>query len=174
MFMVVDLLLGGDLRYHIQQHVRFDELRVKLYICEIGLALDYLQSQLVIHRLVFIYYLQSQLVIHWLVFIYYQQLWLVIHRLVFIYYQQLWLVIHRLVFIYYQQLWLVIHWLAGRWRPGAGELLQRPCPSVCPSVCLSICPSVRHVSFRTITRKRIDVFSRNFAGMCTMSWGCAA
>ena len=40
--------------------------------------------------------------------------------------------------------------------------------SVCPSVCLSIT-----FSFRTVTKKLIDVFSRNFAGMCTMSWGCA-
>ena len=28
-------------------------------------------------------------------------------------------------------------------------------------------------SFRTVTQKRIDVFSQNFAGTCTMSWGCA-
>ena len=42
------------------------------------------------------------------------------------------------------------------------EILQRPPPpppSVCPSVTFS---------FRTVTQKRIDVFSRNFAGMCTM------
>ncbi|XP_071483363.1 serine/threonine-protein kinase 32B-like [Diadema antillarum] len=50
MFMVVDLLLGGDLRYHIQQGVKFDAERVKLYVCEIGLALDYLRSQNIIHR----------------------------------------------------------------------------------------------------------------------------
>ena len=50
MFMVVDLLLGGDLRYHIQQDVKFDESRVKLYICEMGLALDYLRSKHIIHR----------------------------------------------------------------------------------------------------------------------------
>ena len=31
-------------------------------------------------------------------------------------------------------------------------------------------PSVTF-SFRTVTQKRIDVFSRNFAGTCTMSWG---
>ena len=37
-------------------------------------------------------------------------------------------------------------------------------PSVCPSITFS---------FRTVTRKRIDVFSQNFAGTCTMSWGCA-
>ena len=50
MFMVVDLLLGGDLRYHMQQDIKFDEARVKLYICEIALALDYLQSRHILHR----------------------------------------------------------------------------------------------------------------------------
>ena len=39
--------------------------------------------------------------------------------------------------------------------------------SICPSIRLSVRPSV------TVTQKRIDVFSRNFAGTCTMSWGCA-
>uniref|UniRef100_A0A8C6XUX6 Serine/threonine kinase 32A n=1 Tax=Naja naja TaxID=35670 RepID=A0A8C6XUX6_NAJNA len=50
MFMVVDLLLGGDLRYHLQQNVRFEEETVKLFICELALALDYLQSRNIIHR----------------------------------------------------------------------------------------------------------------------------
>ncbi|XP_077640892.1 serine/threonine-protein kinase 32C isoform X2 [Lonchura striata] len=50
MFMVVDLLLGGDLRYHLQQNVQFTEEMVKLYICEMALALDYLRSQHIIHR----------------------------------------------------------------------------------------------------------------------------
>uniref|UniRef100_A0A4W3JWX9 Serine/threonine kinase 32A n=1 Tax=Callorhinchus milii TaxID=7868 RepID=A0A4W3JWX9_CALMI len=50
MFMVVDLLLGGDLRYHLQQNVHFKEDAVKLYICELVLALDYLQSKHIIHR----------------------------------------------------------------------------------------------------------------------------
>lgn len=50
MFMVVDLLLGGDLRYHLQQNVRFHEGTVKLFICELVLALDYLQSRHIIHR----------------------------------------------------------------------------------------------------------------------------
>uniref|UniRef100_A0A8D1F020 non-specific serine/threonine protein kinase n=1 Tax=Sus scrofa TaxID=9823 RepID=A0A8D1F020_PIG len=39
MFMVVDLLLGGDLRYHLQQNVHFTEGAVKLYICELALLL---------------------------------------------------------------------------------------------------------------------------------------
>ncbi|KAL7849910.1 hypothetical protein SRHO_G00192590 [Serrasalmus rhombeus] len=50
MFMVVDLLLGGDLRYHLHQNVHFKEETVKLYICELALALDYLQSCHIIHR----------------------------------------------------------------------------------------------------------------------------
>uniref|UniRef100_A0A8C9VH69 non-specific serine/threonine protein kinase n=1 Tax=Scleropages formosus TaxID=113540 RepID=A0A8C9VH69_SCLFO len=53
MFMVVDLLLGGDLRYHLTQNVQFNEEAVKLYICEMALALDYLQSQHIVHRLAF-------------------------------------------------------------------------------------------------------------------------
>ena len=47
------------------------------------------------------------------------------------------------------------------------EILQHP-PSVHPSVRPS-----GTFNFRTVTQKRIDVFSQNFAGMCTMSWGCA-
>uniref|UniRef100_A0A674NLD9 Serine/threonine-protein kinase 32A n=1 Tax=Takifugu rubripes TaxID=31033 RepID=A0A674NLD9_TAKRU len=50
MFMVVDLLLGGDLRYHLQQGVQFSEDAARLYLCEMTLALDYLQSQHIIHR----------------------------------------------------------------------------------------------------------------------------
>ncbi|XP_015445651.1 serine/threonine-protein kinase 32C [Pteropus alecto] len=50
MFMVVDLQLGGDLRYHLQQNVQFSEDTVRLYICELALALDYLRSQHIIHR----------------------------------------------------------------------------------------------------------------------------
>lgn len=51
-FLVVDLLLGGDLRYHttLQQQVVFTERHVKLYVCEIGLALGYLRQHKIIHR----------------------------------------------------------------------------------------------------------------------------
>ncbi|KAL7843938.1 hypothetical protein SRHO_G00224770 [Serrasalmus rhombeus] len=51
MFMVVDLLLGGDLRYHLQQNVHFSESTVKLYICELALALHYLRNKRIIHRI---------------------------------------------------------------------------------------------------------------------------
>ncbi|XP_015783089.1 serine/threonine-protein kinase 32B-like [Tetranychus urticae] len=49
-FMVVDLLLGGDLRYHLQQEDCFSEKRVYFYLCEIALALDYLHSKYILHR----------------------------------------------------------------------------------------------------------------------------
>uniref|UniRef100_A0A8C8RTE3 Serine/threonine kinase 32A n=1 Tax=Pelusios castaneus TaxID=367368 RepID=A0A8C8RTE3_9SAUR len=57
MFMVVDLLLGGDLRYHLQQNVRFQEGTVKLFLCELALALDYLQRRHIIHRSVMVYHI---------------------------------------------------------------------------------------------------------------------
>lgn len=50
LFMVSDLLLGGDLRYHIQQEVVFTEKSVVLFVAEIALALDYLQSHKIVHR----------------------------------------------------------------------------------------------------------------------------
>ncbi|XP_012534197.1 serine/threonine-protein kinase 32A [Monomorium pharaonis] len=50
LFMVSDLLLGGDLRYHIQQEVVFSEESVVLFVAEIALALDYLQTHRIIHR----------------------------------------------------------------------------------------------------------------------------
>ena len=59
MFMVVDLLLGGDLRYHLQQSVQFSEDAVKLYLCEMTLALDYLRSQHIIHRYTWIFVISS-------------------------------------------------------------------------------------------------------------------
>ena len=68
-------------------------------------------------------------------------------------------------------------YLPRRRRPGTGDIATPPVrPSVRPSVCPSVCPSVRlsvTFSFRTVTQKRIAVFSRNFAGTCTKSWGCA-
>ncbi|XP_015188537.1 PREDICTED: serine/threonine-protein kinase 32A isoform X1 [Polistes dominula] len=50
LFMVSDLLLGGDLRYHIQQKVEFTEESIVLFVVEIALALDYLQNHKIVHR----------------------------------------------------------------------------------------------------------------------------
>ena len=58
---------------------------------------------------------------------------------------------------------------AGAVGPGTGDIAT-------PPVCLSVCPSVRlsvTFSFRTVTQKRMAVCSRNFAGTCTKSLGCA-
>ena len=52
---------------------------------------------------------------------------------------------------------------AGAIGPGTGDIATPP----------SVCPSVRPSRFRTVTQKRIAVFSRNFAGTCTKSWWCA-
>lgn len=50
MFMVLDLMLGGDLRYHLDRQHRFSEETVKLFIAEIGAALSYLHSEGIVHR----------------------------------------------------------------------------------------------------------------------------
>ena len=50
MFIVLDLMLGGDIRYHLKQGVRFREHDVKLYLLEIGLVLDYLRGKNILHR----------------------------------------------------------------------------------------------------------------------------
>ncbi|XP_023179966.1 serine/threonine-protein kinase 32A isoform X1 [Drosophila hydei] len=50
LFMVCDLLTGGDLRYHLQNRVEFSEQSVALLVCELGSALEYLQTHRVIHR----------------------------------------------------------------------------------------------------------------------------
>ncbi|ULT99873.1 hypothetical protein L5515_003715 [Caenorhabditis briggsae] len=50
MYMVSDLLLGGDLRYHLSQQGKFAEDRAKLYLCEICLAVEYLHEMKIVHR----------------------------------------------------------------------------------------------------------------------------
>jgi serine/threonine kinase 32 len=50
MFMVLDLAVGGDLKYHLDQIGAFTERSVKLYAAEITCALIYLHSNSIIHR----------------------------------------------------------------------------------------------------------------------------
>lgn len=50
MFIVLDLMLGGDIRYHLKQGVRLRERDVKLYLLEIGSVLDYLRGKNILHR----------------------------------------------------------------------------------------------------------------------------
>ncbi|PVU99353.1 hypothetical protein BB559_000761 [Furculomyces boomerangus] len=49
MFMVIDLMLGGDLRFHIDRK-RFDERVVRHWIAEIACGLSYLHEIGIIHR----------------------------------------------------------------------------------------------------------------------------
>lgn len=49
-FMVMDLMLGGDLSYHLTREGRFTVPRVVLYVAEMALVLEYLQSKQIIHR----------------------------------------------------------------------------------------------------------------------------
>lgn len=50
MFMVLDLMLGGDLKYHMQQYGGFEERNIRVFAAEISCALMYLHSQGVVHR----------------------------------------------------------------------------------------------------------------------------
>jgi len=46
----MDLLTGGDLRYHISRHRKFNEVQTKFFVACILLALEYLHSNGILHR----------------------------------------------------------------------------------------------------------------------------
>jgi serine/threonine protein kinase len=50
LFMVLDLMLGGDLRFHLERAGPMKEDVVKFYVAELALALDALHSRRIIHR----------------------------------------------------------------------------------------------------------------------------
>jgi serine/threonine kinase 32 len=50
LFMVLDLMLGGDLRFHLDRLGCLPEKYVKFYAAEIALSLHYLHSKNIIHR----------------------------------------------------------------------------------------------------------------------------
>ena len=41
---------GGDISFHLEKEVRFDVSRVRLYVAELALALEYLKGKSIIHR----------------------------------------------------------------------------------------------------------------------------
>lgn len=49
MYLVVDLMSGGDLRFHISRKT-FTEDAVRFWIAELGCALRYIHGQNIIHR----------------------------------------------------------------------------------------------------------------------------
>ena len=50
LYLVMDLLTGGDLRYHIAHQKTFSEVQTKFFISNMLLALEYIHSQNIIHR----------------------------------------------------------------------------------------------------------------------------
>lgn len=48
-YLVVDLMTGGDLRFHISRKT-FTEEAVRFWVAELGCALRYIHSQNIIHR----------------------------------------------------------------------------------------------------------------------------
>jgi serine/threonine kinase 32 len=50
LFMVLDLMLGGDLRFHLERQSLMKEEVVRFYVAELALALDYLHRLQIVHR----------------------------------------------------------------------------------------------------------------------------
>ena len=50
LYLVMDLMSGGDLRYHISGHKTFSEEQTRFFICGIIIALEYIHGNNVIHR----------------------------------------------------------------------------------------------------------------------------
>lgn len=50
LFMVLDLMLGGDLRFHLDRLGTMPEDYVRFYAAEVALSLNYLHSLNIIHR----------------------------------------------------------------------------------------------------------------------------
>jgi len=50
MFMVIDLMMGGDLRYHLDRLGGFNEEMVRFFASEISCALNYLHHKNILHR----------------------------------------------------------------------------------------------------------------------------
>ena len=50
LYLVMDLMSGGDLRYHISRHKMFSEEQTRFFICGIIIALEYIHDKNVIHR----------------------------------------------------------------------------------------------------------------------------
>ena len=50
LYLAMDLLSGGDLRYHISRNKRFSEEQTKFLVGCILLALDYIHTNNILHR----------------------------------------------------------------------------------------------------------------------------
>lgn len=50
LFIIMNLMEGGDLRYHLSKMTIFSEGETKFMIASILMALDYLHSKMIMHR----------------------------------------------------------------------------------------------------------------------------
>lgn len=50
LFMALDLMLGGDLRYLLERNGPLGELQVRFYVAQIALSLGYLHARRIAHR----------------------------------------------------------------------------------------------------------------------------
>ena len=50
LYLVMDYLKGGDLRFHLTRHIHFSEEQSRFFICNVLAALEYIHSQDIIHR----------------------------------------------------------------------------------------------------------------------------
>lgn len=50
LFLVIDLMSGGDLRFHIGKHRRFSEEQTKFFVACMLLCLEYLHKHCILHR----------------------------------------------------------------------------------------------------------------------------
>ena len=50
LYLVMDYLSGGDLRFHISRHKKFSEEQTRFFICCVILSLEYIHSNNIIHR----------------------------------------------------------------------------------------------------------------------------
>ena len=50
LFLVMDLLTGGDLRYHISRYKKFNEEQTKFFVACILLGFDYIHTNNILHR----------------------------------------------------------------------------------------------------------------------------
>ena len=50
LYLVMDYLSGGDLRFHLSRHKKFSEEQTRFFICGLILSLEYIHSKNIIHR----------------------------------------------------------------------------------------------------------------------------
>ena len=50
MFLVIDLMMGGDLRFHLNEKGTLPEDMITLIAAEVGCGLDYLHREHIVHR----------------------------------------------------------------------------------------------------------------------------